>query len=75
MKLVLSIYEHGVMMHVKFERMSSVLEMLLPFDCLKLNLSIQSHNLGAFLKHILNIYDHGVVMYLVMSYNFIFNRI
>ena len=37
MKLILSKYDHSVMMHVKFTRMSLGVEKLLPFDRLNIN--------------------------------------
>ena len=33
-KLVLNIFDHGLVMHVSFVRMSLVIEELLSFDCL-----------------------------------------
>ena len=37
MKLILSIYDQSVMMHVKFRKMSLDVEKLLPFECLNIN--------------------------------------
>ena len=37
MKLILNIYDHGVAMHMKFLRVSSVIEELLPFNCQNFN--------------------------------------
>ena len=37
MKLILNIYEHVVVIHVKFHAGFSSIEELLPFDCLNFN--------------------------------------
>ena len=37
MVLILNIYNHSEVMHVKFIRVSSVIAELLPFDCLNFN--------------------------------------
>ena len=37
MKLILSIYDQSVMMHVKLRKMSLDVEKLLPFECLNIN--------------------------------------
>ena len=55
----------------KHYSVSSVIEELLPFDCLNFNVfSVFSHNFVTngwnFMKLILNIYDHGVVMHVVI---------
>ena len=34
MELILNIYDPGVVRHVKFYQVASVIEELLPFDCL-----------------------------------------
>ena len=37
MKLALNVYDHGVVVQVNFHKLSSIIEELLPFDCLKVN--------------------------------------
>ena len=45
MKLILNIYDYGVVMHVKFHQVSPLIEELLPFDCLNFNVFLLvSHN-------------------------------
>ena len=69
MKLILNIYDHGVVMHVKS----------LPSDCQNSNdFSVLSHNFVSnecnLMKLILCIYDHSVVMQLVFCQGVICNR-
>ena len=60
MKLALNVYDHGVVVQVNFHKSSSIIEELLPFDCLKVNdfFYVLNHNKVTngwnFIKLILN---------------------
>ena len=61
MKLILNKYDHSVVMQVKLNQGASVIEELLPFDCLNCN------GLN-FMKLLLNMYEHDVVMHMKLNF-------
>ena len=69
MKLILSIYDHGVILHVKFSEdvISCRGVIAIFFTLISLNLSIQSHSLVTnrwnFMKLMVSIYSHGLIMH------------
>ena len=69
MKLILNIFDHGVVMHVKFHQGGISFKGVIAFDCQNFNdFTIVNHNVITngwnFKKLILNIYVYSVAMHL-----------